>query len=894
MADVDLTKIENVLNQIDSKVGGIKPVAVDEFNDGLQKVTKINSDILQKIQSMGNVPATAGTKANVSDIVSKLQTIVSHQANIDTNTGTIAGHVSQISGKIKDATEYLRLLKEHIVDGSATSTTSVSSAASASTTDSIHSTVKDILAEIKGIRNDLETKQFNSGDSELDELIKQNRRADEELKARENEEREYKKFGKITRKDASGNTLSEKEFLRQYRQEQKEEKKREEKLSGKNRAGNVALESLTETIKGFVSTEKMTTSKLADSTIGKVANMNPITGFFYDIVKSALELGSKQDRATSEFARTIGGNRQGKVNVGDTVREMIRTAPAGRGYSADAGYQAMTEVAESRGRTTERMSADALRSAIDLKRFGIGGEAINNFDTFGKSLEQTDRYFAKLYGEVSKKGLSFKNVSKAVNDNLKMAQSHTFANGLRGLERMAEKSTQLKYNMQQVFNFADKVSEVEGAISTAANLSVLGGQFAQFSNPMQMLYEGLNDTEALNDRIIGMFGGKASWDKEKGQMEMSALDREMLKQAAKAAGLDPNEMLNLSYNEGKMRHIGRQIHGVDKDTAEYIKNIAEIRENGEAYVTLNGKEKAVKDLTNADKDALEKESRAKDRGDNAKLGDVWNTTMAIGEKLDNLLQYLQEQLGRWVFGLFNRFANRENVRQNIAQGEGEDGLQTKRLNYYNEHSNEHIMGWWKGNGTRKQFAEKVANMSEAELNIDKQGSSPNGINPSRLVPGNSGMLTGPSHFRGGIKGVNRGQVWEAEGGEFLINKNSSRKYQNELFKIQNGSFNPYSYSNELISNDMKRHYQSLSLKEQSNHTAEGARPFAQNKNVSGTIKVDIPQTITINLAGANKIGDYDISGIISKYVDQFMKEAIMRRDFSGFNKEAFYNKSGVI
>jgi hypothetical protein len=75
---------------------------------------------------------------------------------------------------------------------------------------------------------------------------------------------------------------------------------------------------------------------------------------------------------------------------------------------------------------------------------------------------------------------------------------------------------------------------------------VVGGEFAQFSNTMQLLYEGLNDTEALNDRIIKMFGNKAYFNNQTGQMDMNAFERERLKQAAKAAGLDPGEMLNLS------------------------------------------------------------------------------------------------------------------------------------------------------------------------------------------------------------------------------------------------------------------------------------------------------------------------------------------------------------
>ena len=64
--------------------------------------------------------------------------------------------------------------------------------------------------------------------------------------------------------------------------------------------------------------------------------------------------------------------------------------------------------------------------------------------------------------------------------------------------------------------------------------------------------------------------------------------------------------------------------------------------------------------------------------------------------------------------------------------------------------------------------------------------------------------------------------------------------------------------------------------------------------IGGTIKVDIPQTITINLSGTGQIGQYDISNIIKNYVDTFMKEAQIRGNLDGFNKERFYNQSTVI
>lgn len=877
-----LKKVKNYASDIDNNTKGVKSI-----KEGVEKVVS-KLDALNTIQSWvknsdNYKDSGRGVRGSIED---KVKNILRRQEEISDEIGKIAIHTKEINWNTRDAADYLKLIKEHIVDGSTTASPAAVSSVTGGTSE-IHSTVKDILKEIKGIRLDLSSKTFNTNDSNLDDKLKEIARIEADERLERAQLNEYYRTGKIDGKELKGS--EKREFERKQREKQKEEQKRRDRISGK-RGGRASGAKMASELTSFV-TEKPSASKLADKGIGAISNAAPLLGGILGLAKAMLELGSKQDRATSEFARAIGGNRQAKVNAGETVRGMVRNMPAGRGYTADAAYSAMTEIAEARGRTTERMTAGSLQSAIDLKRFGIGADAVNNFDTFGKSLEQTDRYFARLYGEVSKKGLSFRNVSKAVNDNLRMAQSHTFANGLRGLQQMAEKSTQLKYNMQQVFQFADKVSELEGAISTSANLSVLGGQFAQFSNPMQMLYEGLNDTEALNDRIVGMFGNKAFWNNQTGQMDMTALDREMVKQAAKAAGLDPNEMLNMSYNQGKMRHIARQIGpGVNKDTAEYIKNIAEINDKGQAYVSLNGEEKLVRNLTNEDKDLLEKESRAKDAKENAKLGDIYSETMSIGEKLDNLLSYLQEQLGRWVFGLFNRFAAKENNRMNLAQGEGSDELQRKRLQYYNMHSSEYS-GFL---GRRKRWArDTVAHMSESELDRELAKDSPEGKSsggyPALRVPGTSGFISGPSHFNGGVRGSLRGHPWEYEGDEFTVNAASSRKYRGELMRINNGTFNPYSYANSLVKNDMANHYNSMNVAATQTRASQNTQN--QPNSVNGTIKVDIPQTITINLAGQGMIGNYDISGIISKYIDQFMKEAIMRRDFAGFNKESFYNKT---
>ena len=49
-----------------------------------------------------------------------------------------------------------------------------------------------------------------------------------------------------------------------------------------------------------------------------------------------------------------------------------------------------------------------------------------------------------------------------------------------------------------------------------------------------------------------------------------------------------------------------------------------------------------------------------------------------------------------------------------------------------------------------------------------------------------GSLSGPSHEKGGVKArINGKKVVELEGGEFVVNKESAKKFRNQLHKINN-------------------------------------------------------------------------------------------------------------
>lgn len=551
------------------------------------------------------------------------------------------------------------------------------------------------------------------------------------------------------------------------------------------------------------------------STLSKLGPWGAVAGGAIQGIKALFDLYAKQDKEASEYARTIGGSQFGKNQIIQVANRTAAAAPARYGLNQEDVIKQAKETAEALGRSISDLSTKSLLASSMLKKMGVGTDAVGNFDTYGKSIQQTDQYFTDLYKQVSRRGLSFKNVSKAVNDNLKNAQSYNFARGLKGLEAMAERSTQLKFNMQQALTFADKVSTFEEAIKASANLSVLGGTFGAYSNPMQMMYEGLNDVEALQERMIKMFGDKAYYDKDMQQMRINPVDLQFIKTAAEAIGADKNEMVSLAMNQGRYKMVESQIDKTkfDKETIEYIKNLSELGANGQANITLNGTTKAVSSLTSADAAQIKNESKAKEDKNAATMGDIFVHTKSISETLDDLLKYLQTKLGMWVAKIagvkFDGAASRGTWRDmssaerdelkakyggkalaKIAVGMGEETENVNKRLERNKYENEGDLireflnkkaetdsdnKWF----NRYNYAKNlVENWNAAQFDDEYKRWKEERFTEKKA----SGIVEGNYHVNGGVPAIYDGKPVEIEKDETLFGKDVLYRYGSDFLK----------------------------------------------------------------------------------------------------------------
>ena len=113
--------------------------------------------------------------------------------------------------------------------------------------------------------------------------------------------------------------------------------------------------------------------------------------------------------------------------------------------------------------------------------------------------------------------------------------------------------------MQQIASFADKVNTLEGAVQVGASLQVLGGPFAQFGDALGMLNEGLNDVEGLMNRFQRMFQNFGKFNKETGQVDITAFNRQRIRAAAEAMGMDYNQVMESVQAQGRRKYIDEAI-----------------------------------------------------------------------------------------------------------------------------------------------------------------------------------------------------------------------------------------------------------------------------------------------------------------------------------------------
>ena len=388
-----------------------------------------------------------------------------------------------------------------------------------------------------------------------------------------------------------------------------------------------------------------------------------------DGVKNMFGPWSKANQEAFNYARTVGMSKETTQKFLSDTTSWAAKNDIGILFNktTEELIKMQSKYSEVLGRNVQ-LSGEQKKDMLAMEKF-IGEEGMmdiaNNLENFGLGMSDSADFVKKTLDEATKSGISASKLTKTIRENIKMAQNYTFKNGLDGLTSMAKKAIQLKTDLSLVSSFAEKTSTVEGAISTGAQLQVLGGSYAMGSDPLSMMYESLSDTEGLFDRAVNMAKGKVFYNEKTGNFEMGAMDRYLMKQAATTMGIDPSKLIDVAYRQASLGKIESQIGlnkniSDDKDMVEMVKNLA-TWDKGEAFVTIDGKQKNVKDLSVDDKSKLE----AMGRTDSENLQDMAINLRSITEIMDGTKKEKENEQANLLNGIGNYFHDLLNKGTNL-------------------------------------------------------------------------------------------------------------------------------------------------------------------------------------------------------------------------------------
>lgn len=343
-------------------------------------------------------------------------------------------------------------------------------------------------------------------------------------------------------------------------------------------------------------------------------------------IKSAeLRMGmlSKQ---SGEFTNKLTDAAQQATQMGASVGDLAEfqanyNAQIGRSVSlTEQGLESMTALAE----------------GTQMGKEGAA-EFAGQMDLFGKSLKSTEDLLNNTLETSEEMGTSFEKTVENLREGSKLAQRFHFEEGMEDVSKMASRAAKFRMEMESVAPMAEKVFNVEGAVETAAQLQVMGGEVAKMADPFKMMFEARHDFDAFHESVVEATKGMATFNEETGEVEIEGLQLHRLREVAERTGIQFEELAKSARQAKKFSMIEGELNmnwgdfKNPEEAKELFKGISSLNEQGKAVVEIDGNERLVSKLKNPEKVVQEEINRQKTLKEMAKqsktFDDAWRNMM---------------------------------------------------------------------------------------------------------------------------------------------------------------------------------------------------------------------------------------------------------------------------
>lgn len=254
------------------------------------------------------------------------------------------------------------------------------------------------------------------------------------------------------------------------------------------------------------------------------------------------------------------------------------------------GFKDLTDLtiglAEQTGKFTTLNEQTIRETAITARAF-VGNlsdmaSAYVSFGNVGVGVEATNKAINEAGTSSLGLGLNAKKTVDVLRNDIGKLNEYGFQNGIQGLTRMIQKSTEFKINMNDIYNIAEKVMSPDSAIDLAANLSVLGGAIGDFGDPLKMMYDATNNVEGLQDALVGAAGSLATYNSEQGRFEITGVNLRRAREMASALGMSLSDLTKTSIAAAERSSAAADLMAnglkLDDNQTEFITNLARMKD----------------------------------------------------------------------------------------------------------------------------------------------------------------------------------------------------------------------------------------------------------------------------------------------------------------------------
>lgn len=313
------------------------------------------------------------------------------------------------------------------------------------------------------------------------------------------------------------------------------------------------------------------------------------------------------------------------LGMSGTKAEMMRTS-----FEQSAGFVTrlggtlediqtiMEGYADETGRA-RALSAEMVKD-IELigKGTGLGVEQATRlgaqFELMGYDAKSTMEYVQGVVDTSERMGVNTTKVLKNINDNFKKLNTFTFQQGVKGFAQMAEYAEKFKIDIGDALNAATVAKSLEGAVDLAAQLQVMGGEFAK-TDPFEMLFLSRNDPAKFTEKIADMTKGVVTFRKMTDsagktvfEKFISPADRDRLANVAKSLGMEASQLTQIAERQAEIQKMRQQMQGMglSEEQKKLIEGAATFdTKSGKFQVQLAGTMRDISTLTKDQAKAFE-------------------------------------------------------------------------------------------------------------------------------------------------------------------------------------------------------------------------------------------------------------------------------------------------